>query len=86
MLVAVSAVRGCEHMDKVRIDSEKMKKLMKERGISQVDLSRLLNVTQGAVSHYMSGRNNPEMGSWLAIADVLGCRVEDLCIVDSSDD
>ena len=45
---------------------------MRARGVSQQDLSRLLDCTRGAVGHYLSGRRHPSLEQMETIAKVLG--------------
>ena len=45
---------------------------MRARGVSQQDLSRLLECTRGAVGHYLSGRRHPSLEQMEIIARELG--------------
>lgn len=49
-----------------------IKRLRRERGYSQEQLARKLNVTQGAVSHWENGSHFPEAAQLLAIAQLFG--------------
>ena len=57
----------------------KVKFLMKEKGIKQQDLMKIFGVSsQGAVSHYFSGRNKTSYEQLSALADYLGTDVAQL--------
>lgn len=48
--------------------SEKLTDLMKENGISQNQLAKILNVKQQTISRYMNGTREPNIDTILAIA------------------
>lgn len=59
----------------------KVKFLMKEKGLKQQDLMQIFGVTsQGAVSHYFSGRNKTTDEQLLALANFLDVDVEQLTV------
>lgn len=59
----------------------KVKFLMKEKGVKQQDLMQIFGVTsQGAVSHYFSGRNKTTDEQLLALANFLDVDVEQLTV------
>lgn len=47
-------------------------------GKTQEELAKAIGVTQGAVAQWESGITNPKISSLKAIADVLGCTLDDL--------
>ena len=55
-----------------------LKKLRKERGITQVALSELINVPQSTIATWETGRAFPRAEKLPAIAKALGCTVDEL--------
>lgn len=55
-----------------------IKRIREQKGISQKDFAEALGVTQGAVSHWEQGRRKPGIDDLVAIAKLLGCKVDDL--------
>ena len=53
-----------------------IKRLRRERGYSQEQLARKLNVTQGAVSHWEQGSSYPEAAQLLAMAQLFGVSLD----------
>jgi transcriptional regulator with XRE-family HTH domain len=65
---------------------EKAKRLMKKKDIKQKDLMEILGVnTRGAVSHYLTGKRQPDPMQMKAIAEKLGCSLDELMDDDKSD-
>jgi transcriptional regulator with XRE-family HTH domain len=58
--------------------AEKLKTLMKLRGLNQGELSRLCGVSQNAVSKWLSGKAEPSISNTIAVARALGVTVADL--------
>lgn len=56
----------------------KIRALRKKKGISQEVLAGFVGVTYGAVAKWECGYTRPLPANLLALADALGCRVEDL--------
>ncbi len=52
--------------------------LRKGKKISQVELAKMLNVTQGAISQWENGDSNPAINKLPQIANVLGCTIDQL--------
>lgn len=73
-------MRGFENM-KHNLDVRVVKKLMFDRRISQRDLARLLDVTEVAVSRYMSRERNPKTGTIKKMAEILGVAPEDILVL-----
>lgn len=61
---------------------QRVKQLLKERGLTIKNLADMLNVTDGAVSQTING--NPTIGKLKEIADALGVPISDL-LTDASD-
>lgn len=58
---------------------EKAKRLMTDKKIRQKDLIEIFGVTtRGAVGHYLTGRRQPEPQQMKALAERLGCSLDDL--------
>lgn len=51
-------------------------KMRKERGLTQVELAKLLHVTQSAVSHWESGRSIPDTVQLFQIAEFFGVSID----------
>ena len=50
----------------------------KQRGITQMELAQLIKVSQGAISQWENGNSRPTLDNLVAIANALGCKVDDL--------
>lgn len=57
---------------------EKIKKLRKERGMTQVELANLSGITQQVISHYESNRNGIGVVNLGKLAKALGCSPLDI--------
>ena len=57
---------------------EKLKKMLEEKNVKQVDIARLLGVSEVLVSRYVSGQSNPTVPSVKKIAEYLGCKIDDI--------
>ena len=58
--------------------NENIARLRKNRGLTQVEFSKQLHVTQSAVSHWESGRSLPDTVQLFRIAEFFGVSVEEL--------
>lgn len=58
--------------EKPHFETERVKRLMEERGLSQADLAKFMGVHQGQVSNWMSGRNMPNLETLVKMADFFG--------------
>ena len=58
--------------------NENIARLRKNRGLTQVEFSKQLHVTQSAVSHWESGRSMPDTVQLFRIAEFFGVSVEAL--------
>lgn len=56
--------------------SQRLKQAMKERDITQVELSRITGLGKSSISQYVSGKNLPSRGNMKIIADALDVSCE----------
>jgi transcriptional regulator with XRE-family HTH domain len=56
--------------------SDRLKKLRKDKGITQAKLAELLHLTDKAISKWESGEGNPDIGSLPAIAEIFDVSVD----------
>lgn len=61
-----------------KIFSFNLKKYMQEKGITQLELSKLLNVSAQSVSNWCNGKKTPRMDKVDAMCNVFGCLRSDL--------
>lgn len=57
---------------------EKLKKKLEEKNVKQVDIARLIGVSEVLVSKYVNGQATPTVPSVKKIADYLGCTIDDI--------
>lgn len=57
---------------------KEIKEFRLKAGKTQEELAKALGVTQGAVAQWENGITNPKISSLKAIAEVLGCTLDDL--------
>lgn len=57
---------------------EKVEQIMAEKGITRADLARACGTQNGAVSHWLSGRNVPDVKNAAKICAALGVKFEDI--------
>lgn len=62
--------------------SDCLKDTMRKRDISGRKLAREIGVSQSTISRYMDGKLIPSSVTLFNIANVLGCRITDLCFID----
>ncbi len=55
-----------------------IKKLREKSGLSQIELSKLLNVGQSAVSMWENGTNVPKTEMLPKLAKIFGCTIDEL--------
>lgn len=58
--------------------SENLKRLMKEKGITQHELARRTGVSQSAICFYCIGSREPKIAIVKVLADSLGVTVDEL--------
>lgn len=56
----------------------KIKALREEKGITQIGLASMLEVTQGAISQWETGDSLPRADKLPVLAKILGCTVDEL--------
>ena len=55
---------------------DRLKELRKEKGCSQLDLGKVVNVSKMAVSHWESEHSEPSISQLIALADFFGVTVD----------
>lgn len=58
--------------------ANRIKNLRRSIGLNQIEFAKALNVTQSAVSHWETGRSNPDTHQLLRIAKYFGITVDEL--------
>lgn len=56
--------------------NERLKNLRKERGLTQTELSKQLNIGQTTIAAYENGTHAPQIFSLLAYADFFDCSID----------
>jgi DNA-binding XRE family transcriptional regulator len=59
--------------------SVSLTRIRRQRGMSQTALARAIGVTRPAVSRMEAGASNPSLAVLVALADALGCTIDELC-------
>lgn len=54
----------------------KIRELREARGMTQAELARAVKVAKPTVCMWESGARRPDLGHFLALADVLGCSTD----------
>ena len=49
-------------------------------GLTQAGLGKLIGVTPGAIANWEVGTRNPGIETLVKLADIFGCKVDDLII------
>ena len=62
--------------------SEKIFKIMDEKGITQLELSKATGIAQSVISDWKTKGTNPSANKLLSIAKALDCDVMDLLTVN----
>lgn len=58
--------------------AERLKKMRAEKGLSQAELGKLINVSAVTVCNYENGKIKPFVNTQIQLAKVLGITVEEL--------
>lgn len=58
---------------KYELTANRLKELMKEKGITQQGLSNMSGVTKSSISHYVNGKNVPDNFQAYKLAKALDC-------------
>ena len=61
-----------------------LKNIRKLHHMTQNELAQMVGITQAMVSHYETGRCNPDLETAARIANALGCKVDDLIKEESA--
>lgn len=63
----------------MEINSREVKVRMAQKGIeSQAELARLIGVHKQSLTNWLKGRNTPTLGNVQALAEKLGCSIEEI--------
>lgn len=57
---------------------ENIKKIRREKGLTQKELGNLCGMADSAIRRYESGRANPKINTLIKIAEALNCEVSDI--------
>lgn len=57
---------------------ENIKKIRREKGLTQKELGKLCGMADSAIRRYESGRANPKINTLIKIAEALNCEVSDI--------
>lgn len=57
---------------------ENIKKIRKEKGLTQKELGKLCGMADSAIRRYESGRANPKIKTLIKLAEALNCEVSDI--------
>ena len=79
-----NGVTGAERADRERSWATRVLQRRTELGITQVQLAKLANITQQAVSRLERGEVTPRVSTMLAIALALGTNIEVLFPMSSA--
>ena len=55
--------------------ADKLKKLRNEKGLTQKELAKVINVSTSAVSQYERGKSSPRRGNLILLAEYFGVTV-----------
>ena len=58
--------------------NDRLKRLLKSKGMTQKSLARLTGIPEPTISHYVSGYRNPELPALRKLADALGVSLSEL--------
>lgn len=59
-------------MDKIATTADRLKTIMHNRDIRQIDIAQITGIHKGTISHYITGRLVPKSDAIVKIADTLG--------------
>lgn len=66
--------------------AERLKKLRAEKGYSQAELGKLINVSAATVCNYENGKIKPFINTQIQLASVLGISKEELMKEDAGNE
>ena len=55
-----------------------LKRMMKSKNITQVELSKAIGITQPLLSIYITGKSKPNIYKAYAMAEYVGCSIDEL--------
>ena len=58
--------------------ADNLRRIMRDRGMTQAELGRMVGISQGNVSMYVTGRREPRATYILRIATALGVTTDEL--------
>ena len=64
---------------------ERIRRMRKERGMSQTDLAELVGVSQSNISAYEGGRQEPKMGQLILLAKTFGTSLDYVCCLTDTE-
>lgn len=59
-------------MERVATTADRLKQIMNERDLRQIDISNQTGIRQGTISHYIAGRLSPKADAVEKMANTLG--------------
>lgn len=63
----------------MQIFAKRLKKLQKDKGMTQIEFAQFLNIAPGTLANYINDRKNPQIDTVASIAEKLGVTVGWLC-------
>ena len=66
--------------------ADNLRRIMRDRGMTQAELGRMVGISQGNVSMYVTGRREPRATYLLRIATALGVTTDELLGVKRNGD
>lgn len=66
--------------------ADNLRRIMRDRGMTQAELGRMVGISQGNVSMYVTGRREPRATYILRIATALGVTTDELLGVKRNGD
>ena len=55
-----------------------IKQMRERRGLSQLEVSKQLNISQSAISQYEKSKREPSIEILIKLADLFGCTIDEL--------
>ena len=71
-IMIVMKIDGGSTMDKVATTADRLKIIMHNRDIRQIDMAQITGIHKGTISHYITGRLVPKSDAIVKIANTLG--------------
>ena len=60
------------------IISSNLRRIAKEKGLTQIKISELTGITKTALGHYFTGENLPSIDNLVSICNVLNCTMDEV--------